>query len=210
MWAIITLNEKYPNSENSITFSVIVISVLFFSATVWWVVAQNYFIEANVRAFGNLAIAVEYPKTPDGQALRESNRLGVYKFVRNGLKTRPPAEVLPVLPSANSPFKGSLDLNRDDIYLRGWSFIPGQDSFPSRIYLVLKKDDLILKLETAKYERPDVSTFFGTSGLYDYSGYEAYPRAYNIPPGTYSLGILVENVRNKAFQWQENETIVIP
>jgi len=206
IWGITTANETYPDSARNATFIAIIFSVLFFFGTLWNIDSQKSFAERNERAFGGLSLAVANPKSPDGASLLEANQLGIYDFKVKGLNARPLAESLAHVPQPNSLFLGNIEINKNNgLYLRGWALISNLDSANSNTYIALKKDSTIIRIQAINFERSDVSAYFNKTDLYDYAGYEAYPGAYNIPSGIYSLGIMVENGKYISIQWEDIE-----
>jgi hypothetical protein len=51
--------------------------------------------------------------------------------------------------------------------------------------------------------RADVSQSLGTQFGYDWAGFEAFLAAYEIPVGSYRVGIQVESTAGSAVKWTE-------
>jgi hypothetical protein len=91
--------------------------------------------------------------------------------------------------------------------ISGWAFIPAAMSEKSKIFIVLANDAGAFRIRTLMMQRPDVSKAHHRQFLYDYSGFECFLIAYDIPPGRYRMGVLVENGRISAMKWLAKEFI---
>lgn len=79
------------------------------------------------------------------------------------------------------------EINKNKIYLSGWSFIPNQDHSITRVYAEIQNGDL-LPLASNSVLREDVSKVFGQGKKYRYVGFQASKRM-----------IFKENITKKIF-----------
>jgi hypothetical protein len=137
------------------------------------------------------------------QVLSTAEELGVFD-PRDGVTRSRPIELEPSTIRSSAVFKGFVD-EYDGSCISGWALIPKASAMESRISIMLTDGDKTLKLGTFRQKRPDVSEAFDLQFRYDFSGYKAFIATYEIPPGIYKIGILVESGDEKALEWEELE-----
>lgn len=93
----------------------------------------------------------------------------------------------------------NLKLTDNNLYIRGWSFVTGYDSFVGNTELLLKNTTTqhFYRCKATTQERKDVSRHFG--GKYDNSGFTLDIDITSLPKGEYTLGIFIENQHAKGY-----------
>jgi hypothetical protein len=187
----------------------------FFGNVVKFQLLDQFAWEKEIKLSGLVAFSTKnrddyllypYPSRPK-EILRQSSSLNVYDYKQIGLDLQQKTDIQTSLPVPNSSFNGNIEIN-DYAHIRGWAVIPNLGSSSSKIYVLLKSNKITIKLKTYRSERQDVSSQLGIQYLYDYSGYDAYPAAYQIPSDNYELGVLIENDNQIALQWTEQKIFV--
>jgi hypothetical protein len=207
VWGIEMINQIRQLAIHRFTSVFILIALFFYTFTLMNLTTGKLLErEKDTRITSLVALAssnnpekyILHPNPSYALAVIETSRqLGVFDYVQTGHSLRYPVRTLNDIPVANSDFKGLIESN-DGIHISGWAIIRGLSSEKSKIFVLLKDKQVIYQFETLGIERPDVST-----SSYLYSGYEAYFAAYAIPPGSYDLGIMVQNGDRLAIDWQQ-------
>ena len=97
-------------------------------------------------------------------------------------------------------FQGYVD-GFDGQHIVGWAAIAGVRSSDTRITALLEANGTVYRVPTFPIKRADVSQSMGTQFGYDWAGFEAFFAAYDIPAGSYRVGIHVESQRGSALRW---------
>ena len=99
-------------------------------------------------------------------------------------------------------FSGYVD-GFDGQHIVGWAAIAGVRSSDTRITALLESNGTVYRIPTFPVKRSDVSQSMGTQFGYDWAGFEAFFAAYDIPAGSYRVGIHVESQRGSALRWTD-------
>ena len=139
-----------------------------------------------------------------GLVVKAANGHTVYQptneSVKIGMEEYPTPEKISLLPSVdnmNASVEGILE-NPTYWLIKGWAFLPGQDSEGSEITLVLNRDGQNVAVNTNPVMRPDVTTYFKSKNNLEYSGFEVKLLKSKLAKGKYRIGILVKNKRNNS------------
>lgn len=97
----------------------------------------------------------------------------------------------------------------DRSLIAGWAFIPGVSAEGSSIMVILANGDKSFQLKSLNVIRPDVSQAMGRAFQYDASGFQTFPATYQLPSGSYKVGIQIQNGISQALVWSD-ETLVLP
>ena len=103
---------------------------------------------------------------------------------------------------ATREYRGYID-GYDGQHLVGWAAIVGVRSSDARIFALLESGGQVYRIPSFPMKRPDVSQSLGTQFGYDWDGFEAFLAAYEIPVGSYRVGIQVESIAGSAVKWTE-------
>lgn len=90
----------------------------------------------------------------------------------------------------------TINSNNELINISGWSFVENKNSNNSKIYLLLKKNQQILKIPTELVMRNDVNKHFKSDYNYSYSGFNTKFKK-SLLRGKYTVGILIVDTKNK-------------
>ena len=85
---------------------------------------------------------------------------------------------------------------KTSLYLKGWAFVPDQNSKLSQKYIVLKNSQHTYVVTTVDHNRNDVAKFFNNP-LYEYSGFQVQMDLTNFAKGKYALMMLIVDKDNK-------------
>ena len=99
------------------------------------------------------------------------------------------------LPPASENIKGFVDKISEQEYfisVEGWAFVDKSDDFESRISVVLRTGDELLKVPCKKRFRPDLKGAFQHTFQTDSSGFEIGLKREYFKKGEYELSILIE------------------
>jgi hypothetical protein len=87
-----------------------------------------------------------------------------------------------------------IDIVNNNIEVKGWAFIDGQDAEKNKIYLVLKSATQTYVFDTISNKRADVTRFFSESNLnLENSGFLATIPDNSLIEGRYTLGLYIQN-----------------
>lgn len=209
-WFIVTENKKGNIKVRCMAWAgIILCAAFFFGVLIKYQLMDQFAWERDIKINGLIMLSTRnqdkdllYPNTQrPREVLLQSQNLGVYNYKETALNLQQKIDFQTGLPENNAPFQGNIDIN-DGSHLRGWAVIPGVGTSGSKIFILLKNNNGIFKLDTHKFERQDVSSFLGIQYLYDYSGYDGYIGAYKIPSGEFELGIMIENGNLIAIHWE--------
>lgn len=115
-------------------------------------------------------------------------------------------ELAPASLNPTAGILGEIDQYNGD-KITGWAVIPDLDASASEISILLANEARTWKIPVCRKNRVDVSKSFNNGKLYDQSGYLAYIDDYPLPPGTYRVGVLVENGNQRAIQFSERRFV---
>ncbi len=87
--------------------------------------------------------------------------------------------------------------NGNEINMKGWAFIEGIDANDSQIEIVLIKDKKAIVIPSTTYSRNDITKAEKQGFNLDNSGFSLKSDLKNIPKGSYSIAIKIENLKNK-------------
>jgi 4-amino-4-deoxy-L-arabinose transferase-like glycosyltransferase len=116
----------------------------------------------------------------------------LHKYVRvdDGLEqTALPAQ-------QNDSCKFNIEHFRNDstiLTVKGWAYIEGKPATHTRINAVVTNGTSSFKMRTKTDNRPDVTAYFKSSYDLSRSGFNASAYLHRLPPGTYTVGILLVN-----------------
>ncbi len=160
--------------------------------------------EFNVRYLLTSSVIGDSPCVPAIDALYDSEQTRVYRLDRY----RNDPELMDLVDVKYShDYLGYID-HFNGHQISGWAVIPGMNAVNSRIYVLLTRQNRVIKIPVCREFRPDVSGFHQVDGLYDESGFTVDLRFYRIPDGIYRIAIYVENQDRQAlgmtgFQFQQ-------
>ena len=211
-WCLNTLRENPSKafSPNLLTALGFLLSVTLFILMVYKYESIGYFTKieqdkiAGMSTFARngddtrLTIPDQFKETAQ-EALVAARELGFYDYTRI-LQVEYPALSVPHADSGGT-YLGNVE-TYDGSHINGWAVIPNLESEKSKIYILLQNQIRTLELQPISVKRTDVSYVYNTA-LYKYSGYEAYLAAFSIPPGSYTIGILVENGEQQMLHWTQ-------
>lgn len=107
-------------------------------------------------------------------------------------------EIIPMLVSAHPPNDASIKYNienvtisENNIEIKGWAFIPDQNSSRKTIKLFLVKENQFYEISTEKIIRQDVTKFLNSYLNLDASGFKIKFKQNSIPIGNYQLGVSI-------------------
>lgn len=133
------------------------------------------------------------------QILVKSRDMGVFDYAKaNRLLNATPVRVEDL--AANREFRGFVD-GYDGQHINGWALVADVRSSDARIYTLLEDRGWAYRIPSFPVKRSDVSQVAGTAFGYDWSGFESFFAAYDIPTGNYRVGILVEVPGGAAMTW---------
>lgn len=96
----------------------------------------------------------------------------------------------------------TIETNNSYIKISGWSFVKNKNSNNSKIFILLKRGQQILKIPTDTFLRDDVNKYFKSNYNYSFSGFTTKFKN-SLPNGKYMVGILIidskENKKNITF-----------
>ena len=139
--------------------------------------------------------------------LIDANRSGVYPYQSLARELRTPVQFTYQVPQANADFQGFIDHINNNL-VGGWALLHGVHSKDTRVFLLLRNSAGVARLSVLNQKRPDVSRAYNVVNTYDHSGFEVYIGAHAIPPGTYQLGLLVQNAELVSLHWDDQEITI--
>jgi len=180
------------------------LSVLFSSGFLLKYEASSFFVQLQIERTNSLVAFIKH-KDRVAQILLTSEELGIYEYKDVPLYS--PDELYSDEFHPNSDFSGSIDVYNGS-YIAGWALIPAMNAANSNIFILLTDGARTFKLKTLRVFRPDVSRAHNNMFQHEVSGYQSFIDSYEIPPGSYRLGILVENGDKRAVTWSDKVFVV--
>jgi len=141
------------------------------------------------------------------KSLGEKNNLKKYSLSNDYFKSfQIRGTKLPVVENNMKMFSPSDDyLGYIDMYngkeIKGWALIRNKNTTSSQIFIFLSDGKRSWMFSPSREKRRDVSDYYKKGNLYDDSGYELQLYLYDIPRGTYKIGIGVINKDRKVIKW---------
>jgi hypothetical protein len=135
------------------------------------------------------------------EVLLKSRDMGVFDYSKaNRLLNATPVRVEDL--QANREFRGYVD-GYDGQHIVGWAALEGIRSSDARICTLLEDRGWAYRIPSFPMKRGDVSQALGIPFAYDWSGFESFFAAYDIPSGDYRVGIYIEAPVGSALRWTD-------
>jgi hypothetical protein len=96
---------------------------------------------------------------------------------------------------------GGIEPNYDQ-NIFGLLIVPGFNPLLSVNSVLLSNQSATYEVPTVRFMRPDVKQYFGHF-TYQFSGFECFYDLYEIPPGTYRIGIILKTFNKAAYKWTD-------
>jgi hypothetical protein len=159
-----------------------------------------------------VAMLLEYFQVTNGYAshahivhfLDDARRSRIYsapagKSLIGALHAEPTSETTE---SAQTEVRGCVDVF-DGSYLLGWAHFPHLSAARQRLSIILKSTAGMWTIPATYYDRPDLDPVFHDGGNYLNSGFQVMLPLYDVPPGSYRIGILIRNGGQSGILWVE-------
>jgi hypothetical protein len=135
------------------------------------------------------------------EVLLKSRDMGVFDYTKaNRLLNATAVRIEDLQP--NREFRGYVD-GFDGQHITGWAALEGIRSSDTRICTLLEDRGWAYRIPSFPMKRGDVSQAWGTSFGYDWSGFESFFAAYDLPSGDYRVGILLEFSGGASLRWTD-------